>query len=413
LEFYSTLAKSSAVASVAPSIVKRTPKKRNKTIAPNASDPALIPASDSLPEVALLASMDLPVVVDEVAKKSKPMKKAVAKVPSVAKTTELKKSIKKQTTAQQNSLKINSLKKTTAKPTAAKPTATKPTASTQSYTKPNTTSQTTTKKAIKKTTAKVEPEKSWYDYPHYYDVGFREDTPREAKFFEKAFAKYIPGKVKRVFEPGCGSGRLVVEMAERGFQVTGLDLNQPALDYCKEQLDKKGLKATLMKGDMTAFELKRPADAAFNTINTFRHLLSEEDAVKHLKCVAANLRPGGIYILGLHLLPTGGDFYGSEKWKAKEGRTQINYSLTVVDSLPKQRHEKLRITMTIKKGKSVVRVSDHFTLRLYNYKNIKTLFAQVPELVLRDVYDFWYEIDEPQKLDGNIADSVFILQKPE
>lgn len=270
-----------------------------------------------------------------------------------------------------------------------------------------------TKPKLPKASQAKEPEKSWYDYPHYYDVGFREDTPREAKFFEKAFAKYIPGKVKRVFEPGCGSGRLVVEMAERGFQVTGLDLNQPALDYCKEQLDKKGLKATLINGDMTAFELKRPADAAFNTINTFRHLLTEEDAVKHLKCVAANLRPGGIYILGLHLLPTGGDFYGSEKWKANEGRTQINYSLTVVDSLPKQRHEKLRITMTIKKGKSVVRVSDQFTLRLYNYKNIKTLFAQVPELVLRDVYDFWYEIDEPQKLDGNIADSVFILQKPE
>lgn len=402
------MAKSSAVASVTPSSVKGTPKKRNKTTAPKVTEPVLVPASDPLAEVAQLASMDLPVVMDEVASKRKSMKKAVAKVPTVPKTTELKKSIKKQTTAQLNSLNINSLKKTTAKPTP-----TKPTASTQILTKPNTTSQTTTKKTTKKTTAKAEPEKSWYDYPHYYDVGFREDTPREAKFFEKAFAKYIPGKVKRVFEPGCGSGRLVVEMAERGFQVTGLDLNQPALDYCKEQLDKKGLKATLMKGDMTAFELKRPADAAFNTINTFRHLLSEEDAVKHLKCVAANLRPGGIYILGLHLLPTGGDFYGSEKWKAKEGRTQINYSLTVVDSLPKQRHEKLRITMTIKKGKSVVRVSDHFTLRLYNYKNIKTLFAQVPELVLRDVYDFWYEIDEPQKLDGNIADSVFILQKPE
>jgi len=403
LEFYSTLAKSSAVASVAPSSVKGKPKKRNKTTAPKVTDPVLVPASDPLAEVALLASMDLPIVMDEVVTKSEPMKKAVAKVPSVAKITELKKSIKKKTTA----------KPTPTKPNATKPNATKPTASPQTHTKPNTTSQTTTKKATKKTTAKAEPEKSWYDYPHYYDVGFREDTPREAKFFEKAFAKYIPGKVKRVFEPGCGSGRLIVEMAERGFQVTGLDLNQPALDYCKEQLDKKGLKATLMKGDMTAFELKRPADAAFNTINTFRHLLSEEDAVKHLKCVAANLRPGGIYILGLHLLPTGGDFYGSEKWKAKEGRTQINYSLTVVDSLPKQRHEKLRITMTIKKGKSVVRVSDHFTLRLYNYKNIKTLFAQVPELVLRDVYDFWYEIDEPQKLDGNIADSVFILQKPE
>lgn len=373
LEFYFTLAKSSSVSPTASS-VKASPQKRIKTTASK-----LNANITERPDQETANPPDAELI------KPKKAKTVNASKPRVTKT--------KSTDGNPTSIKSTSVKKALAEISASANTSGKKTAK---------------KKAAKNT----EPEKSWYDYPHYYDVGFREDTPREAKFFEKAFAKYIPGKVKRVFEPGCGSGRLVVEMAERGFQVTGLDLNQPALDYCKEQLDKKGLKATLMNGDMTAFELKRPADAAFNTINTFRHLLTEEDAVKHLKCVAANLRPGGIYILGLHLLPTGGDFYGSEKWKAKEGRTQINYSLTVVDSLPKQRHEKLRITMTIKKGKSVVRVSDHFTLRLYNYKNIKTLFAQVPELVLRDVYDFWYEIDEPQKLDGNIADSVFILQKP-
>jgi SAM-dependent methyltransferase len=381
LEFHFTLAKSSSAKApsvgLAPTGVKASPKKTNKSIsAPAPENMHALPGGELGP-TALVA----PIVTDNVAPKSRATKKTVSKTVSKGPANLEKAAV--------TPSKTPSKKKSPTQDIPAKTSSTK------------------------KSTSKAEPEKSWYDYPHYYDVGFREDTPREAKFFEKAFAKYIPGKVKRVFEPGCGSGRLVVEMAERGFQVTGLDLNQPALDYCKEQLDKKGLKATLINGDMTAFELKRPADAAFNTINTFRHLLTEEDAVKHLKCVAANLRPGGIYILGLHLLPTGGDFYGSEKWKAKEGRTQINYSLTVVDSLPKQRHEKLRITMTIKKGKSVVRVSDHFTLRLYNYRNIKTLFAQVPELVLRDVYDFWYEIDEPQKLDGNIADSVFILQKPE
>jgi SAM-dependent methyltransferase len=260
--------------------------------------------------------------------------------------------------------------------------------------------------------AESSKKKSWYDYPHYYDLGFREDTPREATFFEQAFVKYVPGKVKRVFEPGCGSGRLVVEMAKRGYQVTGLDLNKSALDYCKAQLKDAGLKATLVQGDMTDFTLKRPADAAFNTINTFRHLLTEEDAVKHLKCVASNLRDDGIYILGLHLLPKGGEYYGSEKWKAKEGKTDISYSLTVMDSLPRARLEKLRITMTIREeGKKAYRVSDEFTLRLYNSKNMKALLKQVPEFELLEVFDFWYEIDEPLKLDEEIADTVLILKK--
>ena len=384
LEFHFTLAKTPSVDPAVASKVKTAPKKRNKSIVNKSTVSA---TSTPIANIEPATSVKTSAVLVKVATKPKPTKKTVKKIPASVQLAE-----------KQNSAVVVVVPKARVPRTSVAKKATKATAN---------------KTAAKNTRKTSEPEKSWYDYPHYYDVGFREDTPREAKFFEKAFAKYIPGKVKRLFEPGCGSGRLVVKMADRGFQVTGLDLNQPALDYCKQQLDKLRLKATLMNGDMTNFQLKRPADAAFNTINTFRHLLTEEDAVKHLKCVAANLRPGGIYILGLHLLPTGGDFYGSEKWKAKEGRTNISYSLTVVDSMPKERHERLKITMTIKTGKKVVRVSDHFTLRLYNYRNIKTLFAQVPELVLRDVYDFWYEIDEPQKLDGNIADSVFILQKPE
>lgn len=258
----------------------------------------------------------------------------------------------------------------------------------------------------------VDAPKTWYDYPHYYDLGFREDTPREAKFFEKVFAKYVMGKVKKVFEPGCGSGRLIVEMAARGYQATGLDLNDAAIEYCKARLEKEALKARLVKGDMTQFEFKHKFDAAFNTINTFRHLLTEEAAIQHLKCVAACLRPGAVYILGLHLLPKDAEFYGTERWKAKQGKTNVNYNLVVVDSKPKERIEHLKITMTIKIGlQKPVKVSDELVLRLYNHRQMKELFAQVPEFKLLDVFDFWYQIDEPQKFDNKLADAVFILQK--
>ncbi len=109
-------------------------------------------------------------------------------------------------------------------------------------------------------------------------------------------------------------------MAAQGYRVTGMDLNENALKYCQEQLDKRDLKATLIQGDMTEFSFKRPFDAAFNTINTFRHLLSEDAARKHLQCVASSLRKGGIYILGLHLLPSDADLYGTERWKASRGK---------------------------------------------------------------------------------------------
>ncbi len=253
---------------------------------------------------------------------------------------------------------------------------------------------------------------SWYDFPEYYDMGFREDTPREVRFFKKAFDKFCEHKVKSVLEPGCGSGRLVHAMAGQGYSVTGIDLNRNALDYCRNQLDKRGLSAKLIQGDMTDFTFKRPFDAAFNTINTFRHLLSEAAAQKHLRCVSNALRPGGIYILGLHLLPPDADLYGTERWKASRGKTKISYSLTVKQARPKERLEDLRITMTIRRGEdAAIRVSDEFTLRTYTQRQIKTLFASVPELELVQVFDFWYDIKEPQAFDNNLVDSVFILRK--
>ena len=47
--------------------------------------------------------------------------------------------------------------------------------------------KTTSKKTTEKETPPVDAPKSWYDYPQYYDLGFKDDTLREARFFEKAF----------------------------------------------------------------------------------------------------------------------------------------------------------------------------------------------------------------------------------
>src|ERR1044071_5424658 len=65
-----------------------------------------------------------------------------------------------------------------------------------------------------------------YDYPQYYDIAFQPYTRREADFIEAACGKYCSFDVRRILEPACGSGRLVTELAARGYQMTGFDLNE-------------------------------------------------------------------------------------------------------------------------------------------------------------------------------------------
>src|SRR5215467_11160001 len=145
---------------------------------------------------------------------------------------------------------------------------------------------------------------NWYDYPQYYDVVFQAYTQHEADFIEAACRKYCPFAARGLLEPGCGTGRLITELATRGYELSGFDLSQPGLRYLRRRLAGFHLYAEIFEADMSNFRIGQPADAAYCVINTFRYLLTERAARCHLERIAASLRPGGIYILGLHLLPS-------------------------------------------------------------------------------------------------------------
>jgi SAM-dependent methyltransferase len=254
---------------------------------------------------------------------------------------------------------------------------------------------------------------SWYDHPHYFDLVFRDETPAEVKFFDQAFDRFATGKVKRLLEPGCGSGRLVVEMASRGYDVSGLDLSQPMLDYLDRRLKRRKLKADLVCGDMTSMSFKRKFDSAFCTFNTFRHLTNDADAIKHLRSVADNVRKGGLYILGFHLIPMDADPECTERWKASSGGTKLNVTLRVIDFNRKTREEMLRVSIKAeKRSGKIERIRSEFPLRIYTPAQAKQLFKKVADVLeIVGIYDFDYDIDEEREFDNDLTDALFVLRR--
>lgn len=258
--------------------------------------------------------------------------------------------------------------------------------------------------------AKKRPE--WYDYPEYYDLGFQEDTPKEIEFLQQAFARYAVGPVKRIIEPACGTGRLVYALAALKYDVAGFDLNQNALDFLRTRLAKAKLGAEVYQANMIDFKVKKPFDVVLNTFNTFRHLLTEDDALQHLQSAAAALRSGGLFFLGLHVMPPDADEHCIERWRAKKGRTQVSYTLRVVEWNRRQRLERLRVSMLIRKGEQpALRVQTEMTLRSYTLAQLRKLLVKVPQLELCEAFDFWYEIDEPVKLNKDSSDILLVLRK--
>ena len=266
------------------------------------------------------------------------------------------------------------------------------------------------KAAVKKDKSVEKPD--WYDYPQYFDLGFQDETEKEVAFLPLAFERFGTGEMKRILEPGCGSGRLIVSLAEKGYDVTGFDLSDSMLKFLNKQLAKKKLKATTYKQDMTTFEVDEPYDVVLNTFYTFRHLLTEDAAESHFHAVAKALRPGGLFFFGLHLLPHYADERCIERWTSKTGSTSVTFTLKVVEWDRRKRIETLRISMLIRKPKQEpTRVRSEIYLRTYRVQQLQSLLKKIPELELVETYDFWYEIDEPIKLTRDSSDSLLVFRK--
>ena len=250
-----------------------------------------------------------------------------------------------------------------------------------------------------------------YDYPRYYDLVFGSDWKAEFDFLRAAFREFVPGPARRLFEPACGTGRLVFRLAKAGYRVSGLDLNPRAVDYCNRRLAKHDLPESAFIGDMAKFSLPKPVDGAFNTINSFRHLPTEMAARAHLRCMAAALRKGGVYILGLHLTPTEGEPLTEESWSARRGHLCINTHLQTFEVDRPGRMELCRMTLDIYSPTEQSQIVDELRFRTYTLPQLHRLLAEVPELELVEVFDFRYSLDQPTIMDASTQDVVLILRR--
>lgn len=86
--------------------------------------------------------------------------------------------------------------------------------------------------------------KQWYEllfenYAKGYDnEGFTQGTMGECDFIEKEI-NY--NKSTKILDIGCGTGRHAIELAQRGYKVTGIDLSKSLLERAKQKAKAKNL----------------------------------------------------------------------------------------------------------------------------------------------------------------------------
>ena len=252
---------------------------------------------------------------------------------------------------------------------------------------------------------------SIYDYPKYYDLVYGSDWKAEVEFLEYCFENHALVNVRQVFEPACGTGRLLFRLAKRGFEIGGLDINEKAVDYCNKRLSKHGIQQKVFVGDMCDFQLSQPIDAAFNTINSFRHLETEQQSLDHMNCMTRALKPGGLYVLGIHLSPPKQPEVLSESWSARQGHLAVTTRMWLIESNKKQRYETFRLCFDIHKPTGSQTIQNDIRFRTYTKSQILNLIKKTKAFEIAGIYDFAYEPDEQIELNDKTEDVIFVLRK--
>ncbi len=118
---------------------------------------------------------------------------------------------------------------------------------------------------------------------------------REEPFLTGIFDRH---GVRRVLDLACGTGRHAVRLAERGYEVTGVDLNAESLESARSHAAQRGVEVSFVEGSF--LELGRvvpgPFDAVYSVGNSLSFSETEEDVLQALRGFLAVLRPGGVAV---------------------------------------------------------------------------------------------------------------------
>lgn len=99
-----------------------------------------------------------------------------------------------------------------------------------------------------------------------------------------------------VVDLGCGTGKLTEILADRGYDMIGIDLSEDMLAIAQERRLESGRDILYTLQDMRNFELYGAAGAMVSVGDSINYLLEESDLEEMFRCVQRGLLPQGIFV---------------------------------------------------------------------------------------------------------------------
>ena len=138
--------------------------------------------------------------------------------------------------------------------------------------------------------------------PFYDSFNGELDYGSWADFLEENFRRYYDGNVASVLDLGCGTGRMTLELAKRGYDMTGIDSSPQMLSVARDAAEKAGLDRQILflQQDMCEFELYGTVEAIVCCLDTVNHVTDRAALSRCFHWVHNYLVPGGLFLFDVN-----------------------------------------------------------------------------------------------------------------
>lgn len=126
------------------------------------------------------------------------------------------------------------------------------------------------------------------------------------------------GQKDLILDVCCGIGRHSLELARRGYQVTGVDRTQGYLDKARRRAREEGLDIEFVREDMRFFLRPDAFDIAIGMFTSVSYFEDPEDDKRVVKNVFESLRARGRFIIQMNGKETLAKVFRERDWTENE-----------------------------------------------------------------------------------------------
>lgn len=132
----------------------------------------------------------------------------------------------------------------------------------------------------------------------YDDLYSSKNYQSECDLIEDAISRYATSKPLTLLDVGCGTGGHAIEMVQRGYTVTGVDLSQQMLDLAAEKSNSQltSNSPRWLCGDIRNFEAGDQFDIAIMMFAVVGYLTTNSDVLAGLRNIRRHLKPNALLI---------------------------------------------------------------------------------------------------------------------